>query len=98
MAVPQNVSDLSDHISRQAALYRIVVSSVPHEVAGSSQIRVLVGLDTLQILFLDKLIDRLLDIRNFRREARFDLVDSFLHELDVLQLFAGLHDADDGRL
>ena len=71
---------------------------VPYEVARSSQVRVLIGLDTLEILFLNQLIDRLLDIRDFRREARFDLVDGFLHELHVLHLLAGLHDADDGRL
>lgn len=64
----------------------------------SSQITQFLPFETLEVFFVDELIDRLLDVGDLGREARFDLRNRFLHELDVLHFLAGFHDADDGRL
>ena len=63
-----------------------------------SQIPQLLAFNALEVFFFNQLVDALLDIRDLGREARFDLADGLLHELDVLHLLAGFHDADDSRL
>ena len=69
-----------------------------HERRRLSEVTQLLIVKTLQVLLLDELVDHLLDIGRFRLEAGCELRQGFLHEQDMLQLLAGLHDTDDGRL
>lgn len=58
----------------------------------------LVAVQSLHVVLFHQCLDVLLDVGDFGREARFDLLDYFLDELDVLHSLAGFHDADDGGL
>lgn len=51
----------------------------------SGQVFQLLAIQPLKILSLDQLIDRFLDVQDFGCEARFDLRDGLLHQLEVLQ-------------
>ena len=53
----------------------------------------LVSVYTLDVLLLHQCFDVLLDVRDLGREAGLDLLNDFLHELDVLHLLARFHDA-----
>ena len=61
-------------------------------------VRQLVVLQALDVIFLHEGIDILLDIGNLGWEAMFDLGDDFFDEVDVLELLAALHDADNDGL
>lgn len=58
----------------------------------------LVSVYTLDVILLHQCLDVLLDVRDLGREAGLDLLNDFLHELDVLHLLARLHDAHNGGL
>lgn len=64
----------------------------------SGNVSNLISVQTLDIILLHEGLDILLDIRDLGREARLDLLDDFLDELDVFHLLAGFHDAHDGGL
>jgi hypothetical protein len=53
---------------------------------------------SFNIILFHESLDVLFDIRDFGREAGFDLLDDFLDQLHVLHLFTRLHDTDDGGL
>lgn len=65
---------------------------------GLSNVGDLVAIQSLHIVLFHQGFDVLLDVGDFRREARFDLLDYLLDKLDVLHSLTRFHDADDGGL
>lgn len=64
----------------------------------SSNVGNLVPIQTLDVILFHQRLDVLLNVGDLGREARLDLLDDFLHKLDVFHLLPGFHDTNNGRL
>ena len=71
---------------------------VPQSSADLCDVRQLIIIKTLDVVLLHQSINVLLDIGNLGWKPSLDLVDDLFHELDVLELLAALHDANDDSL
>ncbi len=58
----------------------------------------LVIVEPLQVVFFHESVDILLDIGNFRRESVSDLIDHLFNKMNMFELLASLHDADNDGL
>lgn len=68
------------------------------DLVALSQIPNILILETLNVFFLDELVDGFLNVGDFRGKTGTNLLDGFLHELDMFHFLAGFHDSDDGGL
>ena len=64
----------------------------------SSNVRQLVVVQSLDVVFLHERVYVLLDVWNLWWEAGLDLTDDFFDKMDVLEFFPRLHDAYDSSL